>query len=62
VIIIDVDGYWGPLQQMIAAMTEGGFVRKEHAALFIVVPGVEEAFEALDKAPAPRFGLDSKHL
>lgn len=62
VVIIDVDGYWGPLQQMVAAMAEGGFVRKEHAALFTVVPGVEEAFDALDTAPAPRFGVDSKHL
>jgi hypothetical protein len=62
VVIIDIDGYWGPLQQMVAAMAEGGFVRKEHAALFTVVPGIEEAFEALDTAPAPRFGVDSKHL
>lgn len=62
VVVIDVDGYWGPLQQMVAAMTEGGFVRKEHAALFTVVPGIEEAFDVLQSAPPPRFGVDSKHL
>lgn len=62
VVIIDVDGYWGPLQRMIASMVDGGFVRKEHAELFTVVSDVDAAFDALQAMPPPRFGVDREHI
>lgn len=62
VVIIDIDGYWRPLQTMIADMVKGGFVRPEHAALFTVVEDVDTAFEAFEQMPPPRFGVDSKHI
>jgi uncharacterized protein (TIGR00730 family) len=62
VVIIDIDGYWGPLHHMVASMVEGGFVRKEHAALFTVVSNVEAAFDALQAMPSPRFEVDREHI
>jgi len=62
VVIVDIDGYWGPLQAMVASMVERGFVRKEHAALFTVVRDVDALFDALQAMPPPRFGVDSEHI
>jgi uncharacterized protein (TIGR00730 family) len=62
VVIIDIDGYWAPLQTMVAAMVDAGFVRAAHASLFTVVQDVDAAFDALEAMPVPRFGVDSKHL
>jgi len=62
VVIIDIDGYWAPLQHMVSAMVEGGFVRPEHAALFTIVPDVDAVFDTIRAMPPPRFGLDSKRL
>jgi len=62
VVVIDIDGYWAPLQRMIASMVDGGFVRPQHAALLTVVADVDAAFDAFRAMPAPRFEVDSKHL
>jgi len=62
VVVIDVDGYWAPLEALIASMVQGGFVRETHAALFTVVREVDALFEALDSMPAPRFGIDTGRM
>jgi uncharacterized protein (TIGR00730 family) len=62
VVVIDVDGYWAPLERMIASMVEGGFVRQAHAELFTVVREVDAVFEALQAMPPPRFGVDTEHI
>ena len=62
VVVVDVDGYWAPLESMIASMVDRGFVRKEHAELFTVVREVDAVFEALQAMPPPRFGVDTEHI
>jgi uncharacterized protein (TIGR00730 family) len=48
VILIDYDGYWGPLREMIARMLAEHFVSEPQAQTLTVVATVEEAMAALN--------------
>ena len=51
VIFINVNGYWDPLQQLLASIFDQGFARPEHKSFFTFVKTIEEAFQALQKLP-----------
>ena len=53
VVIVNVEGYWSRLADLIGNMVDEGFCRPEHRGLFTVVDRVEDVFAALERAPEP---------
>ena len=53
VIIVDADGYWRPMLDMLEHMIGAGFARPEHRGLFRVVDDVDAVFDALALEPEP---------
>jgi len=53
IVIIDVAGYWAPLQEMVNHVIEEGFAGPAALSLFKVVPSIPAAFEALELAREP---------
>lgn len=62
VLLVNLDGYWDPLLEMVAHQAEAGFVRPQHRQLFQVVDGIEALFEALAAAEPPSVKVDSRRL
>lgn len=55
VVLVDVDGFWGPLYQWIEGAVEAGFVRASHRMLVQRATTVEDAL-AMVVAPPPEVG------
>lgn len=53
VVIVDADGYWRPMLDMLNHMIDSGFARTEHLSLFRVVDDVDAVFDALALEPEP---------
>lgn len=51
VVIVDVDGYWKPLVELIDNMIAENYARPENRELFRVVGSVDEVLPALDAMP-----------
>jgi uncharacterized protein (TIGR00730 family) len=52
-VYLDLDGYWDPFFALLRRMTEGGFVRAEHAGLALRADSPEAALDALAAWRAP---------
>lgn len=55
VVLLDVDGFWGPLFEWMESAVEAGFVRSSHRMLAQHAHSVDEAI-AMATAPVPRIG------
>lgn len=53
VVVVDIDGYWSPMVEMIDHIIASGFAKPAHRDLFTVVPSVSEILPALRAAPQP---------
>ena len=53
IVLVDVDGYWAPLREMLQHVIAENYARPETARLYTVVERVEDVFDALARAPAP---------
>ncbi len=53
IVLIDLDGYWGPLLRLVEHVVAEGFARADCVRLFTVVERVEDAIAALRRAPEP---------
>ena len=53
IVVVDIDGYWAPLQAMVQHIIANGFARPAVQALFTIVPSVDAAFAALEVAREP---------
>lgn len=53
IIVVDIEGYWRPLQALVQHVVDEGFARPTVLSLFKVVPSVEAAFTALELAREP---------
>ena len=53
VVLVNLDGYWTPLLDLIAHQVEAGYVRPRDAALFTVVEDPRGVFDAIARAPEP---------
>ena len=62
VVLLNHEGFWQPLLDLVRHQVDAGFVRPEHARLFTVVERVSEVFEAIAEAPAPALPDDRAHL
>ncbi len=51
IVVVDVDGYWGPLKTLVAHLVENGYARKEHSALFQFVRTVKDVLPVLARLP-----------
>lgn len=49
VIALDINGYWGPLRDLLAHQQQEGFVRPRHAAILNFVESAEELFDLLEE-------------
>lgn len=62
IILVDCDGYWAPLRNLIDHVVAEGFAGPSAGALFEVVEGVEGMFDTLLAAPASRPSAPSERL
>lgn len=60
IVMVDVDGYWRPLQRLFDHMTAKRYMRPSDAPLFRMVGRVEDVLPALREAPAERQPLETK--
>lgn len=52
IVILNIDGYYNPLLDMLKNAIDGNFMRKEHQAIWQVASTAEEAIDMLYHAPA----------
>lgn len=52
IVILNIDGYYNPLLEMLKNAIDGNFMRKEHQAIWQVASTAEEAIDMLYHAPA----------
>jgi uncharacterized protein (TIGR00730 family) len=62
IVLVNQDGYWERLAQMVDGMVEVGFASAATAAQFVLVPSVAAVFEALERAPEPELPADPARL
>lgn len=62
IVILDVNGYWAGLSQLIAGVIAGGFAHPAVAELVTVVERPEDVFDAIAKAPPARDVVLTSHL
>lgn len=62
VVFVDINGYWKPLLELVAAVVEGGYGHHGIADLYSVVDSVDKVFEALASAPEPAIEVLTSHL
>jgi uncharacterized protein (TIGR00730 family) len=62
IIVLDVNGYWSPLLNLVEAIVATGFAHPEVAELITVVETPEQVLRALECAPPPREEVLTSHL
>src|SRR5512144_1475031 len=54
IVVLDVNGYWSPLVDLMHATIRGGFAHPDVAELITVVEKPEQVLQCLETAPIPR--------
>ncbi len=62
IVMVNVDGYWDPLEALIDGVIAGGFAHAAINELFTVVDGIGDVFPALESAPPPKRVVLTSHL
>jgi uncharacterized protein (TIGR00730 family) len=62
IVIADIAGYWAPLTALIDQMIGENFARPEARDLFAVVDRVDAILPALEQAPLPMVGPETKWM
>jgi uncharacterized protein (TIGR00730 family) len=62
IVVLNLNGYWSPLADLIGAIVEGGFAHPAVADLFSMVARVEDVIPALNSAPAVNEEVLTSHL
>lgn len=62
IVILNVNGYWNDLIELVEAAIRGGFAHPAVSELFSVVTRVEDIFAALESAPQPKEVVLTSHL
>ncbi len=62
IVVLDVNGYWSPLLNLIEAIVATGFAHPEVAELITVVKTPEQVLQALECAPPSREEVLTSHL
>jgi len=62
VVLVNIEGYWDPLQKLIDSLIDGGFARPQNADLLTTVTKVEDILSALAAAPEPMIRTVSSEI
>lgn len=62
ILLIDSDGYWQPLRDLLAHIIAGGFARRENERLVTVVEAIGEIPDILAKLPSPAVAQQTDRL
>lgn len=62
IVVLDVNGYWSPLVDLMHATIRGGFAHPDVAELITVVEKPEQVLQCLETAPIPREEVLTSHL
>ncbi len=62
IVVADIDGYWGPLKQLVNGLVTDGYARPENAALASFVDAVDDILPALRAMPEPSVSVSEKWL
>lgn len=61
-VLVDVAGYWAPLNAMLERQIAAGFLRPAHAALIDVVDDVADVLPAIARHRAAAAPADTQHM
>jgi len=61
-VLVDIEGYWTPLVQLLDKIVETGFAQPDCRRLYRVVTSIEDVLPALDEVPAPRAPVETKWM
>ncbi|MGO1117806.1 TIGR00730 family Rossman fold protein [Rhodovibrionaceae bacterium A322] len=59
-ILVNVNGFWDPLLNLIRHQADSGFLRPEQLAFITPVSSPQEVFQAIAEAPTPKIDPSSK--
>jgi uncharacterized protein (TIGR00730 family) len=62
IIVLDVNGYWSPLVNLLGATIAAGFAHPDVAGLITIVETPEQVLQSLECAPPPREEVLTSHL
>jgi len=62
IVFVDINNYWKPLLDLVAAVVDGGFGHHGIADLYSVVDTTDDVFEALASAPEADEEVLTSHL
>jgi uncharacterized protein (TIGR00730 family) len=62
ILLVDIDGYWGPLRALLDHIVVNGFARPQTRRLLQVVPSVAAVMAALSEEPAGLHKTDVDQL
>jgi hypothetical protein len=62
IVVVDLDGYWQPLQALVDHIGANNYMRPNEAPLFQMVARIEDILPALRAAPAERQPIETKWL
>lgn len=51
IVIVDMDGYWRPLQQLLQSCVDGGFADRAHLDVVAFIDGLDELLPTLARMP-----------
>jgi uncharacterized protein (TIGR00730 family) len=60
IVMVNIDGYWQPLRNLVDHVTAQHYMRPSDAPLFRMVDRVEDVLPALSEAPVERQPLETK--
>jgi uncharacterized protein (TIGR00730 family) len=62
VVLLNLDGYWNPLTQLLDHLVESKYASPRHTKLWQVVAHIEEVFSVVEAAPSPCIPSDPQRL
>ncbi|MDZ3838754.1 MAG: TIGR00730 family Rossman fold protein [Rhodospirillales bacterium] len=62
IVVLDVDGYWAPLRDLVAAVIANRFAHPKVAELLTFVATPQDVFAAIAEAPPPSASVATGHL
>jgi uncharacterized protein (TIGR00730 family) len=62
IVVLNVNGYWSPLLNLVGATIAGGFAHPGVAELITVVETPEQVLQSLECAPLPKEEVLTSHL
>jgi uncharacterized protein (TIGR00730 family) len=60
IVLVDVDGYWQPLRQLLDYIIAQGYAQPNTRELLAIVESVDDVLPTLEKMPPPRHSVERK--